>query len=204
MYISRYNEMKEGVKMDFELWSQKNKLWKEEVDELRNVLLSTNTIEEIKWGKPCYSVSGKNVAIIQPFKNFLALMFFQGVLLKDESKLLIAVGENSQSAMQIRFTNKADIVKNKTIIQQYILESTELAISGAVVPKKDEISIPYPDELIDLFKEDLELETAFENLTRGRRRAYLIYFTQAKQPITRLKRITQYIEKIKQGKGLND
>jgi uncharacterized protein YdeI (YjbR/CyaY-like superfamily) len=180
----------------------KTKKWKKETEKLRMIVLDCGLTEELKWNKPCYLFQKNNVAIIQGFKEYCALMFFKGALLKDPHSQLIKPGENSQAQRQIRFTNVQEIEDKETFIKSYILEAIEAEKKGLKVEKKKEIVIP--EELENKFDELPALKTAFEGLTPGRQRAYILYFAQPKQTKTRESRIEKYINHILNGKGLND
>jgi uncharacterized protein YdeI (YjbR/CyaY-like superfamily) len=181
----------------------KSKLWPEEIRKLRAIILSTKLDEEFKWNLPCYSYQGSNVVIIQPFKNYLGLMFFKGTLLKDPKKVLIANGPNSQAAKRLEFKSVSDVTKQSSIIKAYIKEAIALEKSGQKVEfKKKPTAIP--DELKSMFTKNAKLKKAFESLTPGRQRAYIFHFAGAKQSTTRIARIEKYIPKILKGKGMMD
>jgi len=178
--------------------------WKEEMSRLRMLLLNSGLSEELKWGKPCYTIQNRNIAILQGFKEYCALMFFKGVLLKDNHGILVKPGENSQTQRQIRFTNVNQIVEWEPIIKEYINEAIYVEKAGLKVEHKETSEYTIPPELDQKFKEMSHLKTSFESLTPGRQRAYILYFSQAKQSKTRQSRIEKYIQKILDGKGLND
>lgn len=178
--------------------------WHEELTLLRNVLLQTGLKEEVKWGQPCYTLEGRNVIIIHGFKEYCAMLFFKGALLKDPAKLLIRQTANVQSSRQIRFTQARDIVRLAPILKRYAFEAIEVEKAGLkIIPKKiSEYNVPA--ELADFFKASPSLKEAFDKLTPGRQRAYLLFFGSAKLPRTRISRIEKNILRIMQGKGLND
>jgi len=178
--------------------------WKEEMSRLRMLLLNSGLSEELKWGKPCYTLQNRNIAILQGFKEYCALMFFKGVLLKDNHGILVKPGENSQTQRQIRFTDVNQIVEWEPIIKEYINEAIDVEKAGLKVEHKEMSEYTIPPELDQKLKEMPQLKTAFESLTPGRQRAYILYFSQAKQSKTRQSRIEKYIQKILDGKGLND
>ncbi|GGC77154.1 hypothetical protein GCM10007216_04580 [Thalassobacillus devorans] len=181
---------------------KKAKQWKEEFETLRNIVLDCGVDEDIKWMHPCYMHEGKNIVLIHGFKEYCALLFHKGALLKDPHKVLIQQTENVQAARQIRFTNVQEIVEMETIVKEYIHEAIEVEKAGLEVEKKKEFTIP--DELQNKFDEIPALKTAFEELTPGRQRAYIIYFSKAKKPQTRESRVEKYVQHILDGKGLND
>jgi uncharacterized protein YdeI (YjbR/CyaY-like superfamily) len=161
-------------------------------------------MEELKWGVPCYTYQKSNVVLIHGFKEYCALLFHKGALLKDEHKILIQQTENVQSARQIRFKNLTEIIEKKTILKAYVFEAIEVEKAGLKVDLKKTTEFNIPEEFLKKLKEDKELKTAFENLTPGRQRGYILYFSQAKQSKTREARIEKYATKILEGKGLED
>ncbi|MEH6765390.1 MAG: YdeI family protein [Aequorivita antarctica] len=178
--------------------------WKEEMKLLRKICLDCGLTEDFKWMHPCYTLKGKNVVLIHEFKEYCALLFHKGTLLKDSEKILIQQTENVQAARQIRFTNIEDIVALESTIKAYIFEAIEVEKAGLKIEMKKVSEFNMPEELQLKFKEDPSLKTAFEALTPGRQRGYLLYFSQAKQSKTREARIEKYIPKIFDGKGIND
>jgi len=180
----------------------KSKKWKEEYEKLRNIILDYELTEEFKWMHPCYTFGDKNIILIHGFKEYCALLFHKGALLKDPQGILIQQTENVQAARQIRFSNVQDIIEMENILKAYIREAIEIEKAGLEVEKKTDFELP--EELQHKFAENHALETAFEELTPGRQRAYILYFSQAKQSKTRESRIEKYIEKIMDGKGLHD
>ncbi|MFJ5761939.1 YdeI family protein [Neobacillus sp. NPDC093182] len=180
------------------------KKWQEEMEKLRTIILDCGLTEELKWRKPCYTFQESNIVIIQDFKEYCALMFFKGVLLKDTKAILTKPGENSQTQRQIRFTNVRDIDEMEPILKDYIYEAIEVEKAGLDVNVKKSTELIIPDELQHKFAEIPALKTAFEALTPGRKRAYILYFSQAKQSKTRESRVEKYMQQILDGKGLND
>lgn len=178
--------------------------WQEEMIMLREICLDSELTEDFKWMHPCYTLEGKNVVLIHEFKAYCALLFHKGVLLKDPKGLLIQQTENVQSARQLRFTNLQQIIDLSSTIQSYILEAIEVEKAGLEVEMKKTSEFEMPDEFRETLASDAELATAFAALTPGRQRAYLLYFSQAKQAKTRQARIEKCIPKIFEGKGLND
>ena len=183
---------------------EKIKNWKEETILLREVCLECGLEENFKWMHPCYTFQGKNIVLIHGFKEYCALLFHKGALLNDANNLLIQQTENVQSARQIRFSNKQEIIDLKSVIKTYIFEAIEVEKAGLQVKMKKTAEFEMPQELEETFRNNPELETAFYNLTPGRQRGYLLYFSQAKQSTTRVSRIKKSISKILQKKGLND
>ncbi|MFJ7916294.1 MULTISPECIES: YdeI family protein [unclassified Lysinibacillus] len=182
----------------------KAKKWQEEYSALRNIVLDCELTEEFKWMHPCYTLGKKNIVLIHGFKDYCALLFHKGALLKDAHGILIQQTENVQAARQIRFTNVQEIVGMETIIKDYILEAIEVEKAGLEVPMKEHKEYIIPEELHNKFNEMPTLKTAFEKLTPGRQRAYILHFSQPKQSKTRVSRIEKYTQHILDGKGLND
>lgn len=182
----------------------KLKQWKEEFNLLREILLDCGLTEDFKWMHPCYTFEGKNIVLIHGFKNYCALLFHKGALLKDPHGILVQQTENVQSARQIRFTESEKIDDIQLILKAYVAEAIEVEKSGLQVEfkKKDEYAIP--EELENKFVEIPDLKAAFEALTPGRQRAYLLYFSSPKQSKTRESRIEKYMGHILNGKGMND
>lgn len=182
----------------------KTKQWKEEYEKLRGIVLDCELTEEFKWMHPCYTFEDKNVVLIHGFKEYCALLFHKGALLKDTNGILIQQTENVQSARQIRFTNVQEIVEMEPILKAYIHEAIEVEKAGLEVEYIKNTEINIPEELQNKFNEFPALKTAFEALTPGRQRAYILYFTGAKQSKTRESRVEKYLQQILEGKGLND
>lgn len=178
------------------------KTWQAEIQKLRAILLECGLEEEIKWGKPCFAFEGKNVAIIQPFKEMCSLMFFKGALLEDTHGLLRSQGENTQSALRLEFTSEAQI--KKTVLKAYVKQAIEVEKSGLEVDFKAKRELELPEELTQALKKDKKLAKAFAALTPGRQRGYVMHFTSAKQSATRTARIEKSVPKILAGKGMND
>jgi uncharacterized protein YdeI (YjbR/CyaY-like superfamily) len=180
------------------------KRWKEELVTLRALVLDCGLAEELKWGTPCYTFEGNNIVLIHVFKEYCALLFFKGVLLKDPKRLLVQQTKNVQAARQIRFTNVQEIIKHKTVVKAYINEAIKVEKAGLKVDFKKTQEFAIPEEFQKTLAEVPTLKTAFEALTPGRQRAYLLYFSAAKQSQTRQARIEKSLQKIFAGKGLND
>ncbi|HAP95147.1 YdeI/OmpD-associated family protein [Epilithonimonas hominis] len=180
-----------------------SKQWKSEMNALRTIILDCQLAEDFKWGKPCYSFQGKNIVIIQGFKEYFALLFFKGGIMKDSKHLLVKMGENTQAGRQMRFENVQDILDKKSIIKDYIFEAVEIEERGEKVEIKKEAT-PIPEEFQIKLNENPELKSAFESLTPGRQRAYLFHFSATKQSKTRESRIEKSIPNILEGKGMNE
>jgi uncharacterized protein YdeI (YjbR/CyaY-like superfamily) len=178
--------------------------WQEEFEKLRMILLDCGLTEELKWGKPCYTFQKSNIVIIQGFKEYCALLFVKGALLKDAKGLLITQTEHTQAARQIRFTNVQEIVDMESILKAYVYEAIEVEKAGLKVDFKKTSEFTVPEEFQNKLDEIPALKTAFEALTPGRQRAYLLYFSQPKQSKTRVSRVEKYMSQILDGKGLND
>lgn len=195
-------EKKWNPKVDEYLSTVQN--WPQEMERLRSILIDCNVEEELKWGKPCYTFEGKNIAIIQGFKAYTALLFFKGVLLKDPDSILIKTGENTEVGRQLRFTDVQTISDMEPSIRSYIAEAIEIEKAGLKLPPKKQTEIAVPEELQAKLTEDTAFKTAFEGLTPGRQRAYIRHFAEAKQAKTRIARIEKYAPKILAGKGILD
>jgi uncharacterized protein YdeI (YjbR/CyaY-like superfamily) len=184
---------------------EKSSNWKKEMTLLREIILDNKELtEDYKWMHPCYTLQGKNVVLIHGFKDYCALLFHKGALLKDPEGILIQQTENVQSARQIRFTGINQIKQQKAVINDYIKEAIAIERSGQKVTLKETKDFSFPEELAIKLKEDKELHNAFYALTPGKQRAYLFYFGQAKQSQTRVSRVEKYIPKILDGKGIDD
>lgn len=179
------------------------KSWREEMQALREIALGCGLEEVFKWGKPCYQFQKGNVAIIQPFKEQCGFMFFKGALLNDPDGMLEAPGPSSQSGRRLMVTSVAEVKKAAPKLQAFIRQATQLEESGAKVPTKKDLE-PRPAELEDMFREIAGLKTAFEGLTPGRQRAYILHISGAKQSKTRRSRIEKWAPRILEGKGMND
>ncbi len=178
--------------------------WRKEMEKLRDIMLDCDLTEELKWAKPCYSNDGKNIVIIQGFKDYCALMFFKGVLMSDPDGILIKTGENTQVGRQVRFTNTKEINQLAAVLKAYVYEAIELEKAGMKVEVNKENSIPIPAELQQQLDANKKLKTAFYALTPGRQRAYIYFFSSPKQSKTRESRIEKYIPQILAGRGMND
>jgi len=178
------------------------KAWRGEIQKLRSVLLECGLEEDLKWGKPCFSFEGANVAIIQPFKAHCSLMFFKGALLQDTHGLLRSQGENTQSALRLEFRSEAQVTK--TVVKSYVKQAIAAEKAGLKVDFKAKRALALPQELTQLLAMDRKLAQAFDALTPGRQRAYVLHFTGAKQSQTRTARIEKCIPQILAGKGISD
>ncbi len=178
--------------------------WQNELETLRSIILDCQLTEEFKWRNPCYTYRNSNVLIIGAFKEYCALSFFKGVLLNNSDNILVAPGENSQSVRLLKFTNVNEIVEQKATLKAYIFEAIEIERAGLKVQFNKNIVLKYPEELQNKLNEMPDLKTAFEGLTPGRQKAYVLFFTAAKQSKTRVTRIEKYIPRILMGKGIND
>jgi uncharacterized protein YdeI (YjbR/CyaY-like superfamily) len=178
--------------------------WQEEFETLRTIVLDCQVAEELKWYQPCYTYQKRNIVLIHGFKEYCALLFFKGALLKDAKGILIQQTENVQAARQIRFTNVREIVKIKPILKAYIREAIEVEKAGLKVKLKKTSDFKTPEEFQNKLDEIPALKTAFAALTPGRQRAYLFYFSAAKQSKTRASRVEKYMRQIFNGKGLDD
>ncbi len=179
-------------------------VWAQETDALRKVLLACGLTEVKKWGKPCYALDSKNIAIIQGFKSNIALLFFKGYGMDDPKHILVKTGPNTRVGRQIRFTNVKEIEKMKATLKSYIKNAIEVEKSGKKAPPKKSGSAAIPAELADSFKKDAAFKTAFNALTPGRQNGYLFHFNGAVQSQTRTSRIEKYRSKIMRGKGMMD
>ena len=178
--------------------------WQEEYDRLRMIVLDCGLTEELKWGCPCYTFEDSNIVLIHGFKEYCALLFMKGALLKDAKGILIQQTENVQAARQIRFTNLDEIVKMESILKAYIKEAIKVEKAGLKVPLKKASEFSMPEEFKNVLDATPKLKKAFYALTPGRQRGYLLYFSSAKQPKTRESRVEKYVKKILDGKGLED
>lgn len=178
--------------------------WKDETILLRAICLECGLDEDFKWMHPCYTFQGKNTVLIHGFKEYCALLFHKGALLKDTENILVQQTENVQSARQIRFTDKGQINDLKTVIKTYIFEAIEVEKTGLEVKMKKTSEYEISRELEQEFENDSDFKTAFYNLTPGRQRGYLLHFSDAKQSKTRVSRIEKARPKIFDGKGHNE
>jgi uncharacterized protein YdeI (YjbR/CyaY-like superfamily) len=193
-----------GMNPKVDFYFSKPKKWQEEFKKLRMIILDCQLTEELKWGNPCYTFQKSNIVLMHGFKEYCALLFMKGALLKDASGILVQQTENVQSARQIRFTSLREIVALEPILKTYILEAIEVERSGLKVNFKKTSEFIIPEEFQKKLDEIPALKTAFEALTPGRQRAYKLYFSAPKQAKTRESRVEKCIQQILAGKGLND
>ena len=189
-------------KVDF--YFSKAKKWQREFEKLRMVVLDCGLNEELKWGQPCYTFEDRNIVLIHGFKEYCALLFFKGALLNDSKSILIRQTENVQAARQIRFTNIREIVKLEPTLKAYINEAIKVEKSGLKVNFKKPAEFAIPEEFQNKFDKVPALKTAFNSLTPGRQRGYLLYFSAPKQSKTRESRVEKFMYQILNGKGLED
>jgi uncharacterized protein YdeI (YjbR/CyaY-like superfamily) len=177
--------------------------WRDELTALRHLVLESGLTEDLKWGMPCYTDNGKNILMVTAFKEYCSLSFFKGSLMKDADNVLVSPGENSQAMRYMKFTDLGEIVAHQEQIKAYIAEAIAIEKAGKKVQFKKEPE-SMPDELLTAFEEYDGLKEAFERLTPGRQRAYILYFSQSKEAKTRMNRIEKCRKKIQNGEGLND
>ncbi len=194
------NEM--NPKVDF--FFKKAKKWQQEFEKLRTLALDCGLTEELKWGCPCYTFQERNIVLIHGFKEYCALLFFKGALLKDPKDILIQQTKNVQAARQIRFTSVQEIVKLKPTLKTYLKEAIAVEKAGLKVNLKKTAEFTLPDEFQSKLAEVPGLKRAFTALTPGRQRGYLLYFSQPKQAKTRESRVEKCVQQILLGKGLDD
>ena len=178
--------------------------WREEFEKLRMIVLDSQLTEKLKWGVPCYTFQNRNLVLIHGFKEYCALLFFKGALLKDTHGILIRQTENVQASRQVRFTGIREIIELEPILKAFIHEAIEVEKAGLKVELKKTSEYPIPLEFQNKLDENASLKASFKALTPGRQRAYLFYFSQPKQSKTRESRIEKYVSQILNGKGLND
>jgi uncharacterized protein YdeI (YjbR/CyaY-like superfamily) len=182
----------------------KAKKWQKEFVKLRTIVLDCGLTEELKWGVPCYSFEGHNVVLIHGFKEYCAILFVKGALLKDTKRVLVTQTENVQASRQVRFTDVGEIGKLEGVLKSYILEAVGNEKAGWKVEFKKTSEFKMPDEFKSKLDQNPALKTAFQALTPGRQRAYILYFSSAQQPKTRADRVGKCMKQILKGKGLND
>jgi uncharacterized protein YdeI (YjbR/CyaY-like superfamily) len=193
-----------GMNPKVDFFFEKAEKWREEYEKLRMIILDCGLTEEYKWMHPCYTFEGSNIVLIHGFKEYCAILFIKGALLKDARGVLIQQTENVQAGRQIRFTNVQEIVALEPTLKAYIQEAVEVEKAGLKVEHKKTAEYTVPEEFINKLEEVPGLQDAFEALTPGRQRAYILYFSAPKQSKTREARIEKYIPQILNGKGLND
>ncbi len=189
---------------EVDVFISKSKKWQEEFAKLRTIVLDCQLNEELKWYQPCYTYKKSNVVIIGGFKEYCVLSFFKGALLKDPNGILVKPGENTQATRQIRFTDVREIVEMEHTLKAYIYEAIEVERAGLKVNFKKTSEFKIPEEFQNKLNEIPALKTAFDALTPGRQRAYILHFSSPKQSKTRESRIEKCLQQILNGKGLND
>lgn len=194
----------DGMNPKVDFYFNKAKTWQEEIVRLRAIVLDCGLNEELKWGVPCYQFQDSNIVLIHVFKEYCALLFVKGVLLNDEKGILITQTENVQSARQLRFTNVKEIAELEATIKAYIYEAIEVEKAGLTVEFKKSSEFKMAEEFQSQLDKNPDLKTAFEALTPGRQRGYLLHFSGAKQSKTREARVEKAIPQILDGKGLDD
>jgi uncharacterized protein YdeI (YjbR/CyaY-like superfamily) len=182
----------------------KVKKWQDELVRLREIILDCQLVEELKWKVPCYTFNGKNIVLIHAFKEYCALLFMKGSLLNDSKNILFQQTDNVQSGRQIRFTNIQEIIDLEADLKAYIFEAIEVEKAGLKIEYKKTEDFEMPEEFQIVLNENQEVKNAFEALTPGRQKGYLLHFSGVKQSATRSSRIENSIERILKGKGLND
>lgn len=192
----------DDVNPNVDVYLDNAKIWASELRKLREIVLGCGLTEDFKWRQPCYTLDNRIVLIIGGFKEYCVVAFFKGALLKDPNQVLVAPGEHSQAVRQIRFTSVQGIAESETILKSYIREAIEIEKAGLKIEKNPTVSVP--EEFQKKLDEDAALKAAFEALTPGRRRAYLMHFSQPKQSKTREARIEKCAPQILAGRGLDD
>lgn len=182
----------------------KNEKWQDEITKLRTIILDCGLTEELKWGCPCYTLDGNNVVLIHVFKDYCALLFHKGALLKDPENILVQQTKNVQAARQVRFTNIREIIDMEPVLKAYIHAAIKVEKAGLKVPMKKSEEFEMPEEFKIKLDKFPALKKAFKALTPGRQRGYLLYFSQPKQSKTRESRVEKCMQQILDGKGLND
>ena len=193
---------KPNPKVDF--FFNKATQWQAEFKKMRSIILDCGLTEELKWGVPCYTIEKRNVVLMHGFKDYCALLFIKGALLQDAEGILIQQTANVQSARQVRFTSVREIAQLEPILKAYVQEAIAVEKAGLKVPFKETAEFSMPEEFITQLEEVPGLQDAFEALTPGRQRAYLLYFSAPKQAKTRVARIEKCTPQILKGKGLNE
>lgn len=193
-----------GTNPKVDWYFNKPQSWQEEFGELRRIILDCELTEDLKWGHPCYTFQSKNIVLMHGFKEYCAVLFFKGALLQDPHGVLIQQTERVQAERQIRFTNVREIIAMETVLKEYIRKAIEVEKAGLKVDYKKTTEFTIPDEFQSKLDDIPALKTAFEALTPGRQRAYILYFSQPKQSKTREARVEKCVQQILNGKGLDD
>lgn len=194
----------DNVNPKVDAYLAKAKSWQQELRQLRAIALDCKLDEAFKWGTPCYTHEGANIVLMHTFKDYCALLFFKGALMKDPKGILIQQTKNTQAARQIRFTGVQDIVKLEAAIKAYVREAIKVEQAGLKVAFKETAEFDMPAEFQSKLDRMPELKKAFESLTPGRQRAYLLHFSEARQSATRSARVDKCTPRILDGKGLTD
>lgn len=187
-----------------DFYFSKNKKWLAELEQLRTFVLDCGLTEELKWGVPCYGFQHQNICLLHVFKEYCAVLFFKGALLQDAQGILVQQTPNTQATRQLRFTTVGEVVAREAVVKAYIREAVEVEKAGLKVPLKKTAEFDVPEEFRQKTAETPGLKTAFAALTPGRQRAYLLYFSSAKQATTRQARVAKCTPRILAGKGLDD
>lgn len=195
---------KNGTNPKVDWYFDKAEKWKPESEKLRTIILDCGLTEELRWGKPCYTFEKSNIVLIHGFKEYCAVLFFKGVLLKDPKRILIQQTENVQSARQVRFKSIREIVELEPVLKAYIKEAIEVEKAGLKVKLKKTSDYKVPEEFQIKLDKIPALKKAFNALTPGRQRGYLFYFSQAKLSKTREERVEKYMKQILEGRGMDD
>ena len=193
-----------GMNPKVDFYFSKSRQWQEELSRLRKIILDCGLAETLKWGVPCYTFQHANIVLMHVFKQYCAVLFFKGALLDDANGILTQQTEHVQAARQVRFTNIKEVVDQEAVLRAYVYEAIEIEKAGLKVVLKETAAFKMPEELQIKLTADRALKTAFEKLTPGRQRAYILYFAAPKQTKTRETRIDKSIPQIFAGKGLND
>ncbi|MDF2381201.1 YdeI/OmpD-associated family protein [Nostoc ellipsosporum NOK] len=195
---------KRNTNPEVDFYFDKAEKWQDAISRLRSLVLDCGLEEKLKWGCPCYTFGGANIVLIHTFKEYCALLFFKGALLRDEQQLLIRQSENVQAARQLRFTSVKEVTSQKAAIKACVYEAIEVERAGLKVEMKKTAAYEIPEEFKQKLDAKAALKKAFDALTPGRQRAYLLHFAAPKQSKTRESRIEKAIPQIMKGKGLND
>ncbi len=193
-----------GMNPKVDFYFNKAEKWQEEFKKLRAIILDCGLTEELKWGVPCYTLEKSNIVLIHGFKEYCAILFIKGALLKDARGILIQQTANVQAGRQVRFTHLREIIELETVLKAYIYEAIEVEKAGLKVEYKPAAEFNMPEEFLNKLEQVPGLQDAFDALTPGRQRAYLLYFSAPKTAKTREQRVEKYMPQILHGKGLND
>ena len=186
-----------------DVFMKKTTTWHDEYEVLREIALATGLDEDLKWGQPCYTLNGKNIFLLHSFKEYIAVFFMKGVVMKDPKSILIQQTPNVQAGRQIRFKNLEEIVKAKKVIKAYMAEAIAVEEAGIEVPMKKAAPVEIPKDIAAAMKKIPGLPSAFKKLTPSCQKEYMLYFDGAKKEETRISRVEKYVEKILSGKRMN-